>query len=194
MMIGKNQGRWLLTIEAAVLVAVVPAFFGSQTFNKGQITFTMLYAVFPLLWAAFKVEDGIDNPPLLQQGTHNLIRAPVLENAAVVHQRQAPERRTENQFVAGTPMAGIASSEFADHAGKATQRCPVLPDHEIHWLLQHLRGDNRRIGTGQVKASLEQLGQPFCQRKANNGKVVRGVFANGGGELQSACLGHVFGP
>ncbi len=194
MMIGKNQCRWLLAIKAAMLVAIVPAFLRSQTFNKGQITFPVLDAVFPLLGAAFKIKNGIDDPPLLQQGTHNLIRAPVLENTAVVHQRQAPERWPENQFVAGTPMAGIAAGKFADHAGKATQRHPVLPDHQIHRLLQHIRGANRRIGTGQVKASLEQLGQPFCQCKTNNGKVVRGVFANGGGELQSACLGHVFGP
>ena len=185
MMIGKNQCRWLLAIQA---------FLRSQAFDKGQIAFPVLDAVFPLLRTAFKVEDGIDDPSLLQQSTHNLIRAPVLENTAVVHQRQAPGRWPKHQFVVGTSMAGISTGEFADYTGKTTQWHLILPDHQVHRLLQHIRGDNRRIGTGQVNTSLKQLGQSFCQRKANNGKVIRGEFAYGGGELQSACLGHVFGP
>ena len=194
MVIGKHQRRWFLSIQAAVLVAVVPPFLGRQPFDKGQIAFPMLDAVFALLGAALEIKDRIDDPPLLKQGAHNRIRALVLEHPAVVHQLQAPERRPDHQLVAGAPMAGITAGKFADHTGKAPQRCPVSPDHQIHRLLQYIGSANGRIGAGQIKTPLEQLRQPFSQCKADNGKVIRGEFANGGGKLQSACLGHVFGP
>jgi hypothetical protein len=38
-----------------------------------------------------------------------------------------------------------------------------------------------------------QAGKALGLLKANNGKKIFGESANGGGELQSTCLGHVFG-
>jgi hypothetical protein len=41
---------------------------------------------------------------------------------------------------------------------------------------------------------MKQARQTFGQLETDNGKKISGESANGGGELQSTCLGHIFGP
>src|SRR5690554_1836212 len=90
MVVGKNQCRLFFAIHAAVLVAVVPAFFRGQAFQELQVGFPVLDTVFPFFGWAFEVEDGINNAPLFQQGSHNGVGSLGLEDAAVVHQAQTP--------------------------------------------------------------------------------------------------------
>jgi len=106
----------------------------------------------------------------LQQGAGDGVGALGLKNPAVVHQAQAPERRLNDQFVAGATVAGIAPGEFVDHTGKAPQRHAVLPDREIDRLFQYLGGLNRRVGAGQLKVTLEHLRQALGQCEANHGE------------------------
>ena len=166
--IGDDQGRLNLPVHAAVFVAVVPAFLGGQAFEEGQVTFPVLHTVFPLLRWAFEIEHRIDNAPFLQQGPHDGIGALGLENPAVVHQAQTPERRLDDQFVAGAPVAGTAPGEFADHAGKPSKRHAVLPDGEIDRLFQNVRSLNQRVGTSQLKTTVKHLGKALGQGKANH--------------------------
>src|SRR5690554_1231510 len=88
--VGNDQGWLFLSIHAAVLVAVVPAFFGGQSFQELQVGFPVLDAVFPFFRWAFEVEDRVHNAPLFEQGAHDGVGAPGLEDAAVVHQAQTP--------------------------------------------------------------------------------------------------------
>jgi hypothetical protein len=44
------------------MIAIVPAFFGRQTLDKGQVVLPVLDAVFPFLWRAFQVKEGVDEP------------------------------------------------------------------------------------------------------------------------------------
>src|SRR5690554_4926736 len=90
MVVGEDQGRLFFAIHGAVLVAVVPAFFGGQAFQELQVVFPVLDAVFPFFRWAFEVEDGVHNAPLFQQGSHNGVGGLGLEDAAVVHQAQTP--------------------------------------------------------------------------------------------------------
>src|SRR5690554_7405613 len=90
--IGNDQGWLFLTIHAAVLIAVMPAFFGGQSFQELQVAFPVLNAVFAFFWGAFEVEDGVNNASLFEQGAHNGIGGLGLEDAAVVHQAQTPHR------------------------------------------------------------------------------------------------------
>src|SRR5690606_28732617 len=94
--VGKNQCRLFFAIHAAVLVAVVPAFFGGQAFQELQVGFPVLDAVFPFFRWAFEVEDGVHNAPLFEQGAHDGVGGLGLEDAAVVHQAQAPQRRLDD--------------------------------------------------------------------------------------------------
>src|SRR5690554_5137488 len=88
--VGNDQGWLFLTIHAAVLIAVMPAFFGGQSVQELQVAFPVLDAVFPLFRWAFEVEDGINNAPLFEQGAHDGVGGLGLEDAAVVHQAQTP--------------------------------------------------------------------------------------------------------
>jgi hypothetical protein len=67
-------------------------------------------------------------------------------------------------------VTAVTPGKLVDHACKASQGHTILPDPKSHRLFQNLRRINARIGTGQFKAAVKQLGKPFCQRKANNGK------------------------
>src|SRR5690554_1843477 len=88
--VGNDQGWLFLTIHAAVLIAVMPAFFGGQAFQELQVGFPVLDAVFPFFRWAFEVEDGVHNAPLFEQGAHDGVCGLGLEDAAVVHQAQTP--------------------------------------------------------------------------------------------------------
>src|SRR5690554_6679034 len=83
--VSNNQTGLFTTIHAAVLVAVVPTFFGGQSPDKGKIAFPVLYAVFPFLGRALQIELSTHNAPLFQQGTHDGVCSLSLEDAAVVH-------------------------------------------------------------------------------------------------------------
>src|SRR5690554_4824511 len=88
--VGNDQGWLFLTIHAAVLIAVMPAFFGGQSVQELQVAFPVLNAVFPFFRGAFEVKHGVDDAPLFEQGAHDGVGAPGLEDAAVVHQAQTP--------------------------------------------------------------------------------------------------------
>src|SRR5690554_313154 len=147
--VGKNQCRLFFTIHAAVLVAVVPAFFGGQAFQELQVGFPVLDTVFPLFRWAFEVEDGIHNAPFFEQGAHDGIGGLGLEDAAVVHQAQAPGRGLDDHFVGGAAVAGVAADEFIDHAGETPQGLAVLPHHQVHRLFQNVCSGHIGVGARQ---------------------------------------------
>jgi hypothetical protein len=154
----------------------------------------VLDAVFPFFRWAFEVEDGVHNAPLFEQGTHDGVGGLGLEDAAVVHQAQAPQGRLDHHFVAGAAVAGVAPHKFVHHASEPAQGLAILPHHQVYRLFQYISGGHIRVGAGQLQPAMEQIRQPFGQREADNDKVIRGEFAYTGGELQSACLGHDFDP
>src|SRR5690554_4532344 len=90
MVVGNDQGWLFLTIHAAVLIAVMPAFFGGQSVQELQVAFPVLNAVFPFFRGAFEVKHGVDDAPLFEQGAHDDVYGLGLEDAAVVHQAQTP--------------------------------------------------------------------------------------------------------
>ena len=168
MMVGDYKRRLGVPVHAPLFIAVMPTLFSREAFEKGQVAFPVLNTVFPLLRRALQIEDRIDNAALFQESAHNGVGALGLENPAVVHQSKTPERRLDNQFIAGTPVAGIASDEFVDHPGKPPKRHAVLPDNEIYWSLQNLCSLNGGVGAGQLKVTLKHLGQALGQFKANH--------------------------
>src|SRR5690554_3662426 len=88
--VGNDQGWLFLTIHAAVLIAVMPAFFGGQSVQELQVAFPVLNAVFPFGRRALQIKHRINNAPLFQQGAHDGVCGLGLEDAAVVHQAQTP--------------------------------------------------------------------------------------------------------
>src|SRR5690554_4286761 len=136
--VGDDQDRLLVTLHTAVLVAIVPAFFGGQALNELQVGFPVLDAVFPFCRRALEVEHGINDAPFFQQGTHDGIGGLGLKNAAVVHQAQAPHRRLDDHFVAGAAVAGVTSHELIHYTGEAAQRLAVLPHHQVYRLFQNV--------------------------------------------------------
>src|SRR5690554_2089957 len=150
MVVGEDQGRLFFAIHGAVLVAVVPAFFRGQAFQELQVGFPVLDAVFPLFRWAFEVEDGVHNAPLFEQGAHDGVGALGLENAAVVHQAQAPHRGLNHHFVAGATVAGVATNKLIHHAGETAQRLPILPNHQVYRLFQNVGSGHVWVSTGQL--------------------------------------------
>src|SRR5690554_2571495 len=148
--VGEDQGRLFFAIHGAVLVAVVPAFFGGQAFQELQVGFPVLNAVFAFFWGAFEVEDGVNNASLFEQGAHNGIGGLGLEDAAVVHQAQAPHRGLNHHFVAGATVAGVATDKLIHHAGETAQRLPILPNHQVDRLFQNVGSGHVWVSTGQL--------------------------------------------
>src|SRR5690554_7717200 len=97
--VSDNQGRLFFAVHTAVLVAVVPAFFGGQAFNEVEVGFPVLYAVLPFFRGALEVKHGVDDAPLFQQGAFDGVAALGLEDTAVVHQAQAPHGRLDHPFI-----------------------------------------------------------------------------------------------
>src|SRR5690606_28616688 len=191
---GDNQGRLFFAVHTAVLVAVVPAFFGGQAFNEVEVGFPVLYAVLPFLRGALEVKHGVDDAPLFQQVAYDGVGALGLEDTAVVHQAQAPHRRLDHQFIVGAAVAGVASGKLVHDTGKTALGLTVLPHHQVHRLLQNVGWLNVWIGAGQFQAAVRQRRQTVGEHETDTNKVNGGEFAYTGGELQSACLGHVFDP
>src|SRR5690606_22040064 len=127
-------------------------------------------------------------------GTYDGVGALGLEDAAVVHQAQAPHGRLDHQFIVGAAVTGVASGKLVHDTGKTTPGLTVLPHHQVHRLLQNVGCLHVRIGAGQFQTAVGQRRQPFGEHKTDNDKVIGGEFAYTGGELQSACLGHDFDP
>ncbi len=119
MMVGDYKRRLCVCVHAPVFIPVMPALFSRETFEEGQVAFSMLNTILPLLGSAFQIENRVDNAALFQQGSRDGIAALGLENPAVVHQSQTPERRLNIQFIAGAPVTGIAPNKFVDHTGEA---------------------------------------------------------------------------
>src|SRR5690554_4591282 len=148
--VSKNQDWLFLTIHAAVLVAVVPAFFGGQSVQELQVAFPVLNAVFPLFRWAFEVKHGVDDAPLFQQGSHNGVGGLGLEDAAVVHQAQSPQGWLDDHFVAGAAVAGVAPHKFVHYAGESAQGLAVLPNHQVYRLFQNVSCGYIGVSTGQL--------------------------------------------
>src|SRR5690554_2193771 len=148
--VGEDQGRLFFAIHGAMLVAVVPAFFGGQAFQELQVGFPVLNAVFPFFRWAFEVEDGVHNAPLFEQGAHDGVGGLGLEDAAVVHQAQAPHRGLNHHFVAGATVAGVATDKLIHHAGETAQRLPILPNHQVDRLFQNVGSGHVWVSTGQL--------------------------------------------
>src|SRR5690554_4112841 len=147
--VGKNQCRLFFAIHAAVLVAVVPAFFGGQAFQELQVGFPVLDAVFPFFRGAFEVKDGVDDAPLFEQGAHDGVCGLGLEDAAVVHQAQSPQGWLDDHFVAGAAVAGVATDKLVHHTGEAAQGLAVLPNHQVDRLFQNVGSGYIGVCTGQ---------------------------------------------
>src|SRR5690554_6812296 len=147
--VGEDQGRLFSAIHGAMLVAVVPAFFGGQAFQELQVAFPVLNAVFPFFWGAFEVEDGVNNASLFEQGAHNGIGGLGLEDAAVVHQAQTPHRGLNHHFVAGAAVAGVATDKLVHHTGEAAQGLAILPNHQVYRLFQNVRSGHIGVCAGQ---------------------------------------------
>src|SRR5690554_3500370 len=172
MVVGDDQGRLFFAVHTAVLVTVMPAFFGGQAVDELQVAFPVLDAVFPFFRRAFEVKDRVDDAPLFQQGAHDGVGGLGLEDAAVVHQAQAPGRGLDDHFIGGAAVAGVAPDEFVDHACETPYWLAILPHHQIHWLFQYIRRLHVRIGTGQMHSTLKQLGKAFGQREADDNEVI----------------------
>ena len=194
MMIGENHARCRITVDVTMLVAVMPALFGSKPLHERQIGFPVLYAILPFGWLALEIHHCIDDSPFLEEGPDNLVGRLALEDPTVVHQTKAPQGRLEDNLVPGPMMATVAPGKFVDYAGETTQGLAVLPDHEVHGLFQNGLGGYAGIGTGQVNSAEEEFGERLRQRKADDDKMIGGKVTDTGGELQSACMGHVFNP
>ena len=192
--VGDDEGRLVVAFHIAVVITVVPAFFGGQALDKGQVAFPVLDAVFPFFGGALEIKHSIDKAPLFQQGAHDGVGGLGLEDAAVVHQVEAPQRWLDDDVVTGAAMAGVAPDEFVDHAGKAPQRYAVLPHHQFHGLFQHVFGGDVGGGTGQFQLAVAKPGKVLGQLETGDHEQVFGELAKGGRELQSGCLGHVFDP
>jgi hypothetical protein len=87
--------------------------------------------------------------PRSSSSVHDGVGALGLEDAAVVHQAQAPGRRLDDHFVDGAAVAGVAPDEFIDHAGEAPYRLAVLPHHQIHRLFQNVSSGHIGVGARQ---------------------------------------------
>lgn len=54
MVVGDDEGGLVVALHIAVIITIVPAFFGGQPFDKGQVAFPVLDAVFPFFGVRFK--------------------------------------------------------------------------------------------------------------------------------------------
>src|SRR5690606_10699453 len=147
--VGNDQGWLFLTIHAAVLIAVMPAFFGGQSVQELQVAFPVLNAVFPFFRGAFEVKHGVDDAPLFEQGAHDGVCGLGLEDAAVVHQAQTPQGWLDDHFVAGAAVAGVATDKLVHHTGEAAQGLAVLPNHQVDRLFQNVGSGYIGVCTGQ---------------------------------------------
>src|SRR5690554_4541896 len=148
--VGNDQGWLFLTIHAAVLIAVMPAFFGGQSFQELQVAFPVLNAVFTFCRRAFQIKHRIHNAPLFEQSAHDGVCGLCLEDAAVVHQAQSPQGWLDDHFIAGATVAGVATNKLIHHAGETAQRLPILPNHQVYRLFQNVGSGHVWVSTGQL--------------------------------------------
>src|SRR5690606_14369195 len=127
-------------------------------------------------------------------GTDDLVRAPGLEDATVMHQPQTPHRWLRHYLITGPVVTGSQHRKPGQHALEPPQWLAVLPNCQGNRLLQNICCANTGIRARQLQPPVKATRQAFEKLETNYREKIMTKAANHGGKLQSVCLGHVFGP
>ena len=190
-----HQGGGIVSKHHPVLaggkfVVVEHPLFGGQALQKRQIALPILDAVLPRRMALFQGKGVVGDAMLLQQDGEDLLGLLRLEDAAVVAQAKAPERRLHRQLVAGAAKTAVALGKFAHHAADPALQLAVIPEQQLAGLVQHGGHIDIRLLAGQRQSQGKGLAQALVESKACHGKALLGEGADLDGKLQPGLICH----